>query len=103
MTQSSQANLNELGVSTPVPNDIKEHLDKQANGFAIEELVNKNDLSYLEATARWLDENSIPEGNHARYVPTVIIDKIRDEAINDKLLRPSMSKTHKTNSLDFLL
>ncbi len=83
--------------------DVKKLLDKQKNGFEIEQLVVNEQLSYLEATTRWMEENSIPEGNHSRFIPTLIIDKIKDEAIKEHMLRPSMAKTEKTSSLDFLL
>lgn len=99
MTLFSQLNLE--GESPQ--QDIKKLLDKQKNGFEIEQLVSIHQLSYLEATSRWMEENSIPEGNHARFIPVLIIDKIKDEAINEHMLRPSMAKTEKTNSLDFLL
>lgn len=99
MTLFSQLNLED---DSP-QQDIKKLLDKQKNGFVIEQLVVKEQLSYLEATSRWMEENSIPEGNHTRFIPALIIDKIKDEAINEHMLRPSMSKTEKTASLDFLL
>lgn len=99
MTLFSQLNLDD---ESPVQ-DLKKLLDKQQNGFAIEQLVVKEQISYLEATSRWMEENSIPEGNHARFIPALIIDKIKDEAINENMLRPSMAKTEKTTSLDFLL
>lgn len=99
MTLFSQLNLE--GESPQ--QDIKKLLDKQKNGFEIEQLVIKEQLSYLEATSRWMEENSVPEGNHARFIPVLIIDKIKDEAIKEHMLRPSMAKTEKTTSLDFLL
>lgn len=99
MTLFSQLNLE----SDAPQQDIKKLLDKQKNGFEIEQLVINHQLSYLEATSRWMEENSIPEGNHARFIPVLIIDKIKDEAINENMLRPSMAKTEKTTSLDFLL
>ncbi|AHY25229.1 late promoter transcriptional regulator [Pectobacterium bacteriophage PM2] len=78
-------------------------LDKQQNGFYIESIVAKGELNYLEATTLFLEENSIPESLFSRYIPTGIVDKIRNEAIDDKLLRPSVARTQKTNTLDFLL
>lgn len=78
-------------------------LDKQQNAFLIESVVANFGYSYLEATTAFLEENSIPETQFARYIPQGIIDKIKNEALDDKLLRPSMSRTEKTNTLDFLL
>lgn len=78
-------------------------LDKQQNAFTIEAIVAQGELSYLEAVTQFLEENSIPEGLYAKYIPTGLIDKIKNEAIDDKLLRPSFSRTQKTNTLDFLL
>lgn len=83
--------------------DIAASHNKQQNGFDIEALVVKHELSYLEATTAWLEENSIPEGQFARYIPSAIIDKIMNEAIDDNMLRPSVSRMQKTNTLDFLL
>lgn len=102
MTLFSQLNLEDNeDVSPPV--NVKHLLDKQANGFSIEKLVIDEQLSYLEATSRWMEENSIPEGNYSRFVPQLIVDKIKDEAIKENALRPSMSKTEQTSNLDFLL
>lgn len=78
-------------------------LDKQQNAFTIEAIVAQGEMGYLEATTAFLEENSIPEGQFARYIPAGIIDKIKNEAIDEKMLRPSMSRTEKTNTLDFLL
>lgn len=83
--------------------DLSSLLDKQANGFAIEAIVAQGELGYLQATSQWLEENSIPEGNFNRFIPSTIIEKIKAEAVNEYMLRPSMSKTQKTNTLDFLL
>lgn len=83
--------------------DLSSLLDKQANGFAIEAIVAEGGLGYLQATSQWLEENSIPEGNFNRFIPSTIIEKIKAEAVNEYMLRPSMSKTQKTNTLDFLL
>lgn len=102
MTLFSQLNLDDNeDVSPPV--NVKHLLDKQSNGFSIEKLVVDEQLSYLEATSRWMEENSIPEGNYSRFVPQLIIDKIKDEAIKENVLRPSMSKYEQTSNLDFLL
>lgn len=95
--------LNDEGGDTPEKESISQLLDKQANGFAIEKLVELEGLGYLEATTQWLEENSIPEGNFNRFIPSGIIEKIMSEAVDEHMLRPSFSKTHKTNTLDFLL
>ncbi|ARW57670.1 late transcriptional regulator [Kosakonia phage Kc304] len=103
MTQFSL--LNDNGAPAPLPSkdDISTSLDKQQNGFDIEKLVAETGSSYLEVTTAWLEENSIPEGQFARFIPTGIIDKIMSEAIDDHMLRPSMARTQRTNTLDFLL
>lgn len=78
-------------------------IDKQANGFAIEAIVFEDRIGYLQATTQWLEENSIPEGNFNRYIPSTIIDKIKSEAIEEHLFRPSVVRTQRTSTLDFLL
>lgn len=85
------------------PVSVSTLIDKQANGFAIEAIVAEGELGYLQATTQWLEENSIPEGNFNRYIPSTIIDKIKSEAVDDHMLRPSMSRTQRTSTLDFLL
>ena len=94
--------LKDEGDTSP-SESINQLLDKQANGFAIESMVTELGMGYLEATTQWLEENSIPEGNFSRYIPPAIIGKIMSEALEENMLRPSFSQTHKTNSLDFLL
>lgn len=96
MTQS-------LNNETPKGVDFANIIDKQKAGAEIEYLVATTEQGYLGAASQWLQENSIPEAQFNKYVPQVIIDKIKDEAINDYLLRPSMSRTEKTNTLDFML
>lgn len=82
---------------------LQVHMNKQENGFEIESLIKKYGLTYLEATTQWLEENSIPEAQFARYIPGIIIEQISNEAVDENLLRPSMNKLQKTNTLDFLL
>ncbi len=94
--------LKDEGDTSP-SESINQLLDKQANGFTIESMVTELGIGYLEATTQWLEENSIPEGNFNRYIPPAIIEKIMSEALEENMLRPSFSQTHKTNSLDFLL
>lgn len=101
MTQSLISDF-DGAVSAPVE-PLNVLLDKQQNGFTIEAIVAQGEMGYLEATTSFLEENSIPEGQFNRYIPAGIIDKIRNEAIDDKLLRPSVARTQKTNTLDFLL
>ncbi|QQG32240.1 hypothetical protein CkP1_0261 [Citrobacter phage CkP1] len=83
--------------------DVNELLDKQQNAFTIESIVEEQGLGYLEATTAWMEENSIPETQFSKYIPSGIIEKIRSEAIDENLLRPSISRGEKTNTLDFLL
>lgn len=100
MTQFSI--INDGVVETPVePLDVL--LDKQQNAFLIESVVANFKMTYLEATTAFLEENSIPESQFGRYIPQGIIDKIKNEALDNKMLRPSVARTEKTNTLDFLL
>ena len=75
----------------------------QENGFIIEKMVEEFGMSYLEATTAFLEENSIPETQFAKFIPSGIIEKIQSEAIDENLLRPSVVRCEKTNTLDFLL
>lgn len=83
--------------------DIAKLLDRQENGFLIESMVEEFGMSYLEATTAWLEENSIPETQFAKFIPSGIIEKITSEALDENLLRPSVTRGEKTNTLDFLL
>lgn len=75
--------------------------NKQTIGELIEHYVNTESLTYLEATSKWLDENGIPESGYSKYIPQIIIDKIKKESQEDNLLRPSMSDKE-SNGLDFI-
>lgn len=83
--------------------DLEKLLDKHENGVEIEKMVTELQLTYLEATTAWLEENSIPETQFNKFIPSGVIEKIMSEAIDDNLLRPSISRTEKTNTLDFFL
>ena len=78
-------------------------------GLSEQELAVKHDkveqfgMSYLEATTAFLEENSIPETQFAKFIPTGIVEKITSEAIDENMLRPSVARGEKTNTLDFLL
>lgn len=77
--------------------------NKQVIGEQIELWVKSDNLTYLEATAKWLDENSINEFNQCRkYIPQIIIDKIREECIRDNILKPSLARSSSSPSLNFL-
>lgn len=97
MTQSLQNNF-DLQVT-----NVASLADKQQAGFEIEQIVASTEATYLEATSQWLQENNLHESQINRYIPQVIIDKIKDQAIEDNLLRPSMSRLEKTNTLDFMM
>lgn len=73
---------------------------RQAVGELIEEYVEKEGLSYLEAVSRWMEENSIPETLYQKHIPGIIIDKLKSEVIQDRVLRPSVTITPGT--LDFM-
>ncbi|UPW39416.1 late promoter transcription accessory protein [Escherichia phage vB_EcoM_ESCO47] len=83
--------------------DIAKLLDRQENGFLIESMVNQYGMTYLEATTAFLEENSIPETQFAKFIPSGIIEKITSEAVDENMLRPSIARGEKTNTLDFLL
>lgn len=90
-------------IKPATPASIEASLDKQQNGFEIEALVTEYGMTFLEATTHWLEENSIPETQFNRFIPTIVIDKIMAEAVQENMLRPSMSRTQSTATLDFLL
>ena len=107
MTQFSLNDIrpvDETGLSEKELSIKKEKLlDRQENGFIIEKMVEEFGMSYLEATTAFLEENSIPETQFAKFIPSGIIEKIQSEAIDENLLRPSVVRCEKTNTLDFLL
>lgn len=83
--------------------DLAKLLDKHENGIEIEKMVDELQLTYLEAATAWLEENSIPETQFNKFIPAGIVEKIMSEAIDENLLRPSVSRGEKTNTLDFFL
>ena len=95
MMQSLTPNLN--------AKDNEDLSDIQRNGLQIEALVKSEDYSYLEATIYWLESNSLSETSYNKYVPNVIIDKIKLEVKEYNLVRPSIISDKNTVSLDFLL
>ena len=98
----TQFSLNDLAPAEK-SESLNTLVDKQNNGFIIEALVEEHGMSYLEATTAFLEENSIPETQFAKFIPSGIIEKIQSEAIDENLLRPSVVRCEKTNTLDFLL
>ncbi|QPI18002.1 late promoters transcription protein [Pectobacterium phage POP12] len=64
--------------------------NKTEVGLIIEGLVNSENLSYMESTVQWMDENNIEYHMLNKFVPRAIIDKIRAEAIENDMIRPSM-------------
>lgn len=103
MTQFSLSDIRPNEEVNQEKADLAKLLDKQENGFEIEAMVTEFEMTYLEATTAWLEENSIPETQYTKFIPTGIIEKIMSEAIDENLLRPSISRNEKTNTLDFLL
>lgn len=102
MTAYSQPS-NIVGMQNPI---ISESglLDKTHAGLTIEQMiVEDSSKSYLETTVQWMEENSIEASQFKKYIPQAIIDKIQNEAIEGRMLRPSVSKQTITNNLDFLL
>lgn len=79
-------------------------LDKVENGLSIERAMSEDvNLSYLEATMQWIEENSIDPAQYAKYIPQAMVDKIKHEAIENNWLRPSMKERTITNTLEDLL
>lgn len=75
--------------------------NKTEVGLYIENLVKSDGLTYMQATVQWMDENSIDYSLLNRTVPRAVIDKIRDEALTQNMLRPSLTQQHKaTQSLE---
>lgn len=77
-------------------------IDIQSTANEIEELIETDHLTYLEATIRWMEERSIPENMFAKYIPSTVIEKIKMEAMEENLMRPSMVKENTHSSLDFM-
>lgn len=77
-------------------------LDIQTTANEINALVDTEHLSYLEATIQWMEERSIPESMFEKYIPTAIVEHIRLEAFEERLLRPSVVKLNENSSLDFM-
>lgn len=86
--------------------DIEFNLDAENitnNGNIIEEFVWMEDVSYLEATTRFLLENDININEINKYVPSIIIDKIKKEALDNGLVKPSIIKEYsEITTIDFL-
>ena len=101
MTQFFLSDESGLEPEQPTHKAILDAIDKQDAAAEIDELT-KHGASYLEATSQWMEERSIPENMFARYVPHVIIEKIKLETVEDGLLRPSVTKINTTSSLDFM-
>lgn len=70
--------------------------NKTEVGLYIENLVRSENVTYMEATLQWMDENSIEYPMLSKVVPRAIIDKISGEAIENNMLRPSVANSHKT-------
>lgn len=69
------------------------------------EAIKQNDaeLTWLEASTIWLEENSISESLFLKVLPDVIVENIKNEAIENNLVKPSMVLLNQTTTLDFLL
>jgi len=73
--------------------------NKTEVGLHIEKIALDGRLTYLEATLQWMEENNIEYGMLNKVVPRAIIDKIKKEAVDGNMLRPSLTKTH-TSTFD---
>lgn len=76
--------------------------DKQTIANEIEHLVKCEGLSYLEASSWWLEERSISENQFSKYIPDAIVEMIKQEVLEDNLLKPSLAKVNTHSTLDFL-
>lgn len=71
---------------------------------AIEHIKSENqELSWLEASCQWLEENAYNESAYLKVLPEMIIERIKAETIESKMLRPSMIELNSNSTLDFLL
>lgn len=100
------SHLNEVEISKDDAESAHKNLlnaiDMQSTFIEITQLVvSETCETYLSATALWLEERSIPFNLINKYIPASIIEKIRDEAVDERLLRPS-TKIIDHNSFDFL-
>lgn len=77
-------------------------IDIQMTAGEIVELMESEHLSYLEATIQWMEERSIPESMFSKYIPPTIVEKIKLEAMEENLMRPSVVKENQQSSLDFM-
>lgn len=77
-------------------------IDMQAAFVEINKLVSSEECeTYLSATSKWLEERSIPLTLLMKYIPSTIIEKIKQEAVSENMLRPSTS-INNHNDFDFL-
>lgn len=81
---------------------ILDAIDIQQTAKDIDTLVETEYLTYLEATTRWMEENSVPENMYSKYVPSTIVEKIKLEVVADGILRPSVTKINTKSNLDFM-
>ncbi|ADI96476.1 gp33 late promoter transcription accessory protein [Acinetobacter phage Ac42] len=75
---------------------------KQSIAEQIEESVLIDGLTYLEASTKWLEESGVPENQFLKYLPDQIVEKIKQESIDENMLRPSMNKQFEHATLDFM-
>ncbi|QFR55915.1 late promoter transcription accessory protein [Yersinia phage JC221] len=72
--------------------------NKTEVGLYIENLTVSENITYMEATIQWMDENNIEYSMLNKVIPRAIIDKISNEAIDGNMLRPSVALNHKSDS-----
>lgn len=76
---------------------------KQDASLQIMEMFEESegDLTLLECTALWMEENSIPLVKaNVKYIPKSIIEQIKLEVLDDNKLRPSVSSLFRTTTLE---
>lgn len=61
----------------------------------------EEDMSLLECTAIWMEENGFPVAKaNVKYIPKAIIEKIKLEVLEDDKLRPSEASLIRTTTLE---
>lgn len=76
------------------------YLDLNVIASVIEENVYQRDITYMEAALEYMDENSMDVEQINKLMPKAIVEKIKFEAIQNNMLRPSMTKQQFTQALD---
>lgn len=74
-------------------NEVNPFETTEAFGVAVEELVWQEDWTYTEALSHLVELHQIDYSKVKLFVPKLIIDKIEQEALKDKVIR-GQEKSH---------